>query len=67
MPPPGRGAVIRMVKLKGCPRCAGDLYLVEDRFGKYLSCLQCGYLRDVEKGPELRQDPEVVEEQSGAA
>ena len=36
-----------MIKFKVCPRCRGDLYLKEDVFGKYLSCLQCGYLRDV--------------------
>ena len=34
-------------KLKGCPRCKGDL-LVEragDRWDEY--CLQCGYRRDL--------------------
>ena len=36
-----------MIKFKVCPKCQGDLYLKEDIFGKYLSCLQCGYLRDV--------------------
>ena len=36
-----------MIKFKVCPKCQGDLYLKEDTFGKYLSCLQCGYLRDV--------------------
>ena len=36
-----------MIKFKVCPRCRGDLYLKEDTIGKYLSCLQCGYLRDV--------------------
>ena len=38
-----------MIKFKLCPRCRGDLYLGEDIFGAYYSCLQCGYLRDVEK------------------
>lgn len=37
-----------MIKFKLCPRCRGDLYLGEDIFGIYYSCLQCGYLRDVE-------------------
>ena len=36
-----------MIQFKVCPRCQGDLYLKEDIFGRYLSCLQCGYLRDV--------------------
>ncbi len=37
-----------MIKFKICPKCLGDLYLREDIFGKYLSCMQCGYLKDVE-------------------
>ena len=36
-----------MIKFKFCPKCRGDLYLAEDIFGKYLSCLQCGYLKDL--------------------
>ena len=41
-----------MIKFKVCPRCRGDLYLAEDIFGKYFSCLQCGYLKDLE-GPRM--------------
>lgn len=32
-----------MYWLKGCPRCNGDLQGEEDRFGRYLACIQCGY------------------------
>ena len=39
-----------MIKFKVCPKCRGDLYLREDSFGKYASCLQCGYLKDVVEG-----------------
>jgi len=45
-----------MIKFKGCPRCGGDLYLAEDVFGKYLSCLQCGFHRDV---AEKREEPRL--------
>lgn len=38
-----------MIKFKECPRCQGDLYLAEDAFGRYVSCMQCGYLRDLEQ------------------
>ena len=38
-----------MIKFKVCPRCQGDLYLSEDIFGKYFSCMQCGYLKDLFK------------------
>ncbi len=31
-----------MFKLRGCPKCHGDLYLGEDIYGAYLSCVQCG-------------------------
>ena len=58
-----------MIKFKVCPRCRGDLYLSEDIFGKYFSCLQCGYLRDVEN-PRLRSmreaDSRVKVEQDAA-
>ncbi|HEY93501.1 MAG TPA: hypothetical protein G4O15_01000 [Dehalococcoidia bacterium] len=29
--------------LKGCPRCSGDLNLLQDEEGYYEDCLQCGY------------------------
>ena len=31
-----------MFKLRGCPTCQGDLFLGEDIYGPYLSCVQCG-------------------------
>jgi hypothetical protein len=36
-----------MIWLKECPRCQGDLILDQDHYGKYRTCLQCGYLRDL--------------------
>jgi len=30
-------------KLKGCPRCSGDLNIIHDVLGYYEDCLQCGY------------------------
>lgn len=41
-----------MIKFKVCPKCQGDLYLSEDMFGKYFSCMQCGYLKDLDQ-PEV--------------
>ena len=35
-------------KLKGCPRCRGDIYI--DNEGE--NCLQCGYLNIVYKAPK---------------
>ncbi len=36
-----------MMYLRECPRCHGDLNAGEDIHGKYVSCMQCGYLKDV--------------------
>ena len=45
-----------LIKFKFCPKCHGDLYLAGDIFGKYVSCLQCGFLKDLpEEGPEERK------------
>ncbi len=35
------------IKLKGCPKCKGDLYLVSDIYGRYVDCLQCGFSKDL--------------------
>lgn len=37
-----------MIRLKACPKCHGDMYQDRDQYGVYHSCLQCGYLRDME-------------------
>ena len=38
-----------MLFFKGCPKCLGDMYVDRDVFGTFIECLQCGYLRDVER------------------
>ena len=30
--------------LKECPRCGGDLRGESDSYGRYICCLQCGYI-----------------------
>ncbi len=37
-----------MMRLKGCPRCKGDILIDRDHIGWYEHCLQCGYQRDLE-------------------
>lgn len=56
-----------MIEFKGCPKCQGDLHLSKDRFGKYMSCLQCGYLRDLEESQDLRQKTAVAGEKREVA
>ena len=36
-----------MLRLKGCPKCMGDVRTDRDEYGWYEECLQCGYLRDL--------------------
>ena len=48
--------------LKGCPKCGGDLTVTRDIYGRYVSCLQCGLLKDVDQvplpaQPVVRVDP----------
>jgi DNA-directed RNA polymerase subunit RPC12/RpoP len=33
--------MLHVVKIKGCKRCGGDLFLERDSEGAYISCLQC--------------------------
>ncbi len=36
-----------MFVLKGCPRCCGDLYVDQDQYGSFVSCIQCGLNREI--------------------
>ena len=57
-----------MIKFKACPKCKGDLYLNQDIYGKYLNCLQCGYLKDISSELEIPQrEPVTAEEERKAA
>jgi len=49
--------MLHMVKLKGCKRCGGDLFLERDSEGTYISCLQCSaaYVKRLEPSlPKLK-------------
>lgn len=43
-----------MMWLRACPRCRGDLHLESDRFGKFVSCLQCGTILNESEEGSLR-------------
>ena len=32
---------------KLCPRCHGDLMADRDEYGKFIRCMQCGFIRDI--------------------
>ena len=44
-----------MMYSKKCPKCHGDLIAGEDIHGRYVSCIQCGFLKDDTPG-ELIED-----------
>ncbi len=57
-------------KLKGCPRCNGDLSVGDAEYGRVESCLQCGYLLYTENEINLKvqntafdKEPVAVEHQ----
>ena len=35
------GSTMNVIKLKGCQRCGGDLFLERDTDGVSITCLQC--------------------------
>ncbi len=39
-----------MYWLKLCPRCNGDLFEDRDQYGSFITCMQCGFSKDVPAG-----------------
>lgn len=37
-----------MIYFNACPKCHGDLTLNQDGYGSFVSCLQCGFMRDID-------------------
>ncbi len=51
---------MNIVKLKGCKRCGGDLFLDQDFEGHYIVCLQCSAIyvknsKPIEKKPVIKK------------
>ena len=44
-----------MWRLKGCPRCGGDVHIDRDHHGWFEECLQCGYTADLVDIGEFRK------------
>ncbi len=43
-----------MLYLKSYKRCGGDMYTDRDYYGRFLDCLQCGYI--IENGTQKYYD-----------
>ena len=36
-----------MFWFKSCPRCSGDLFEDRDQYGSFITCMQCGFSKDI--------------------
>ena len=36
-----------MFWFKLCPRCTGDLFEDRDQYGSFITCMQCGFSKDI--------------------
>jgi len=54
------GGVIYMWRLKGCPRCGGDMCIERSRDGWEEHCLQCSSIREYERIPALEREATLV-------
>ncbi|MFH1032189.1 MAG: hypothetical protein V1767_06475 [Chloroflexota bacterium] len=50
-------------KLKGCPRCGGDLFLDKDFDSWDEQCLQCAYRRELTKVSRFSEQPMEAEKE----
>jgi len=60
-----KNRVLAIWRLKGCPRCRGDMVLDRDEWGSYEQCIQCGYLLDVPNA--VKATPSSGEESSATS
>lgn len=51
-------------RLKGCPRCRGDVFLDRDEEHRwYQQCLQCGYFNEMQDLAGFHEQPQERERQ----
>jgi len=58
-------------KLKGCPKCGGDVFLDSLEHRWFEQCLQCSYMREIENlaefyQPALEKEPALVRKKKPA-
>lgn len=47
--------MLNIVKLKGCQRCGGDLFLERDYEEAYIICLQCSAIYNRRRVPRVKK------------
>ena len=55
------------IRLKGCPRCGGDLFPEYDITGSDLVCLQCGYMQAVSMREPAAEEGRDIPVAAGAS
>ena len=40
-----------MIYYKGCTKCGGDMHDSRDAYGSYVTCMNCGFLKDTPRDP----------------
>ena len=48
-----------MIYFNACPKCHGDLTMNQDGYGAFVSCIQCGFMRDIDVKPSATKTPAV--------
>lgn len=54
-------------KLRGCPRCRGDVYVEKDNEETNERCLQCGYVKQIGAGFTRKIERQPIEEKKKVA
>ena len=54
-------------KIKACPKCKGTLFLSRDTYGKYLTCGNCGWNKDIVQGSPLPKVTDSEADREGIA
>jgi len=49
--------MFHLIKSRGCQRCGGDLFLEQDEYGTYVSCIQCGAVHAEYSNQEYKNFP----------
>jgi DNA-directed RNA polymerase subunit M/transcription elongation factor TFIIS len=44
---------LEVYQLKACPKCKGAIFIDRDDYGKYLSCVNCGWSKDLAESSQL--------------
>ena len=54
----------KVLRLKGCPRCNGDIFIDRDMYGWYEQCLQCGYMGDLKSLVDMKEQSTEVDNEA---